>query len=373
MNKRDTSNMCDDLDDNIKHITNSNAKVDVYTKFKVRFIIYDVLMLLFVFAGVFLIRRSFLFIDSQIVTYKESSNLDYNVKLKPNEFYETDSLGKGMVYVASLIDTVNVDFNYRFEIDKKSDIDFDYNVVGKLVIADRNNDNKVFFEKKYVLLKDISEKIDNKKIHDINQKVSIDYNYYNDLANKFRIKYGIDAACSLIVSLNIHEKNGNDNAFNLNNGSAVSLTIPLSQKAVNISMDYREVNKTSKLVREEDVVLNDYVKLAIGILSLLVGMYFTYKYIRLLLKLRVKKSKYDKYIRRILNEYDRLIVETSTPPVLKNKEVVDIQKFQELLDVRDNLRLPIKYYVVEKHKMCNFYINHDDEIYIYVVKADDIK
>ena len=373
MNKRELSNIPDEFVGDIRQDTSSKDKFDPYTKFKIKFIVYDIFMLLFVFVGVFLIRKSFLFIDSQIVTYKETSNVDYNVKLKPNEFYETETLGKGMVYIASLIDTIDVDFNYNFTIDKKSDIDFNYDVIGKLVIADRNDDNKTFFEKKYVLLEDISEKMDNKRIHDIKQKVSIDYNYYNDLANKFRIKYGIDAACSLIVSLNIHEKNGSKNIFNLDNNSVVALTIPLSQKAVSISMDYREVNKTNKLVREEDVVLNDYVRLGIGILSLLVGLYFTFKYIKLLLKLRVKRSRYDKYINKILNEYDRLIVETSTPPILKDKEVITVHKFQELLDVRDNLRLPVKYFVVEKHKKCNFYINHDDEIYIYTVRSDNLE
>lgn len=369
MNKRDSSDVVND----INHKYKSNDNFDVYTKFKIRFVVYDILMLLFVFVGVFLIRKSFLFIDSQVVTYKETSNLDYNVVLKPNEFYETDSLGKGMVYVASLIDKVDVDFNYNFSLDKKSDINFDYDIVGRLVITDKNNDNNVFFEKKYVLLENVSEKMSNDKAHDIKQKVSIDYNYYNDLANKFRIKYGIDASCNLIVSLNIHEKNNSTNVFSLDNNSLMSLTIPLSQKAINISMDYKEINRTNKLVREEDVVLNDYIRLGIGILSLLVGLYFLIKYIGLLFKLRVKKSKFDKYVNRILNEYDRLIVETSTPPIFKGKDVIDIHKFQELLDVRDNLRLPIKYYVVEKHKKCNFYINHDDEIYIHTIKFDDVK
>ena len=93
----------------------------------------------------------------------------------------------------------------------------------------------------------------------------------------------------------------------------------------------------------------------------------------MLLKLRVKRTKFDKYIKKILNEYDRLIVETTTPPILKNKNIILINKFQELLDVRDNLRLPVKYYIVDKHKECNFYINHDDELYLFTIKDSDLK
>ncbi len=86
-----------------------------------------------------------------------------------------------------------------------------------------------------------------------------------------------------------------------------------------------------------------------------------------------KKTNYDKYIDKILNEYDRLIVETPTAPNTQNKNIVKIKKFNELLDVRDNLKLPIKYFVVSKHQKCQFYIDHEEEIYILTIKEVDIE
>ena len=75
MNKRDASNVINELNEDDNSKTNLSNNIDAYTKFKIKFITYDILMLLFVFVGVFLIRKSFLFVDSQIVTYKENSNL----------------------------------------------------------------------------------------------------------------------------------------------------------------------------------------------------------------------------------------------------------------------------------------------------------
>ncbi len=363
MNKKATNNGIDEL-------SNKNFN---YKKFNKKILTYDLLLLVFIFLGVFLIRKSFSFINSQNITYRETSNLDYKVKLKQNDFYETDSLEKGMVYVASLIDKVDINYNYEFIIDEKSNINFEYDIIAKLLITDNNDKSKVFFEKEYVLLDNTKDQMNDNGEHMINQDVSIDYDYYNNLANKFRIKYGVDTSSNLIVYLNIHETNNSNNDFNLNNNSVMSLTIPLSQKAINITMDYKEVNKTSKLVRDEKLVITSYIKLISGIISLLIGIYFTYRYIKMLLKLRVKRTKFDKYIKKILNEYDRLIVETTTPPILKNKNIILINKFQELLDVRDNLRLPVKYYIVDKHKECNFYINHDDELYLFTIKDSDLK
>ena len=75
----------------------------------------------------------------------------------------------------------------------------------------------------------------------------------------------------------------------------------------------------------------------------------------------------------MLREYDRLIVETETKPSMEGKNIVKILKFQELLDVHDNLKLPIKYYVINEHKECYFYINHNEEIYLLTIKAIDLE
>ena len=82
---------------------------------------------------------------------------------------------------------------------------------------------------------------------------------------------------------------------------------------------------------------------------------------------------------------------STTPRILKEKTLENLEKelgilsksrfnninfgfaeFQELLDVRDNLKLPIMYYSVSKHLKCYFYITYQDRIYLNVVKAVDM-
>ena len=83
-------------------------------------------------------------------------------------------------------------------------------------------------------------------------------------------------------------------------------------------------------------------------------------------------SKYDKLINKILKEYDRLIVETATFPDEKNYNVLIINTFNELVDVRDNLRSPIMFYNAKDHKMSKFYILNDNNLYLYIVNSKDI-
>ena len=355
----------DEINNNKKEKKKNNSN------FNKKFFILAILVILFSFLSSFFIKRSFVITSEQNITYQENSNLDYKVYLKENDFYENKYLNKNMVYVASLIDKIDIDFNYIFKIDKKSDIDFEYDIVGKLIINDKSKGN-TFFEKEYVLLENKKDKMTKDGLHKIKESVSIDYTKYNNLANQFRNLYGIDANSKLIVYLNIKENSTENSSFKLTNNSNMSLSIPLSERAIDITMDYNEVNKTSKLVRDKKIIITNYLFIALGLILAISCIIVTIKFIKLIFTLRVKRSKYDRFISRLLREYDRLIVETATEPMLKDKNIVEITKFQELLDVRDNLKLPIKYYVIKNHVKGYFYINHEEELYLYTVEANKI-
>ena len=85
-----------------------------------------------------------------------------------------------------------------------------------------------------------------------------------------------------------------------------------------------------------------------------------------------QKSAYDKYINKILKEYDRLIAESSTLLSVEEKEIININKFTELLDIHDNLQKPIMYYEEKPHELSYFYISHDNVIYLYEVDSSTI-
>ena len=342
----------------------------IYFGFKTRVLMYLILSLLFLGLSLIFITKSFAVSHVKDINYQENSNLDYKVYLKKNEFYDSEYLGKNMVYVASLIDKISVNFDYLFKIDKVSNLEFNYDVVGKLTITDMEGKN-TFFTKDYVLIKDTKDIVTNTSKYELKKNIDIDYDYYNRLANKFRSNYGINTISNLIVYLKISENNTNDNEFEFNNNSFMTLTIPLSEKAINIKMDYKDINKKNKIINDSSVVVNNYFFITLGSIFVLLSIYFVICGLRLLGIVKPKKSKYDKYINRLLIEYDRLIVETTTVPDLTNNKVIKINSFQELLDVRDNLKLPIKYCVVNEHQKCNFYINHDNELYLLIIKAVD--
>lgn len=339
-------------------------------KKNVKIILYLILFLSFVILGVNLILNSFNIQDEKSINYKEQSNLDYKVFLKKNDFYENDYLGKDMLYIANLIDNIKINLNYNFDIDENSNIDFVYDVIGKIVIADETGKNS-YFEKSYVLQKEKTLKMTDNNHFNINDNIDIDYNYYNNLANDFKMSYGLNPSSNLIVYFRISKKDSN-NSENviLNSSSLMSVTIPLSEKSVNIKMDYKDIDETSKLISKSDILLENIISFVIGIVLIVVSLVFMIKFMRLLNLSGKKKSVYEKYINKLLREYDRLIVETSTGPIIDNKEIINIDKFEELLDVRDNLKLPIMHYTIEENEECYFYINYENSIYLNIINKD---
>lgn len=342
------------------------------------FIVNNVVFVVLLIVGVNFFVKTFALEEEKIINYSEKSNLDYKVYLKENEFYEEEYLPKGMLYVANLIDKIKIDFNYKFFIEEQIDLNFEYELMGKLIIQDELEKN-TYYEKVYKLLDKKSFVLIDNNEKTINEKIDIDYNKYNTIANNFKNSYGLNTKSKLVVYFNVNKDvyEPNTNEIFVNNSlNNMVINIPLSEKSVNIKLDYKDINNQSWVLDTSKLIINNIMYLVVAGIAIVLAIIFMIRALRLLKYVIKKRSEYDKYIKRILSEYDRLIVETTSAP-LANKSsktsVINIERFTELLDVRDNLKQPILYYVVKEHQECNFYINNEDKIYLTVITKNNIK
>lgn len=358
---------------------NEQIENSIFDKLKTTYIGYTgrvVIFLLLFFAALsvslFLVGKSLTVSNEKIINYRENGSLDYKVYLKENEFYEDPYLGRDMLYVASLIKNINLDFNYQFMISENKNLDFSYSVVADLKITDQTEAN-VYYEKQFVLLDEKKAKVDNSMQHMLSEKVVIDYDYYNRIANDFKTSYGVDGVSNLTVYLKINKNvlEGNESSI-LNNSSSMSVKIPLSQKALSIKIDDTGINTSNNIVTKKSVALTNIISIVIAGILFIGAVASLLKTLELLSLLFPKKSNYDKQVEKILKEYDRLIVETPTVPDLTDKNIIKIKRFEELLDARDNLKLPIMYHNLTSHQKCYFYIRQEETIYLMVIKATDV-
>lgn len=330
-----------------------------------------VLFVAILLSCIFFLNKAINISSGKQIKYSEKSNIDYNVYLLPNDFYDKDYLGKDMAYVASLIDKISLNFNYSFQVDTKVDMDFTYSIMGKLSITDKVG-SKSYYEKEYVLLENQNLEMKNNTIQTINENLDIDYLYYNNIANKFRNAYGVEADSKLDVYMVINKKSSKIVNYS-SDETAMSISIPLSQKTINITMQSNEIDNNNSIAQDKGIFIKNYPLLVSGIVLLIVAIVLAIIIINALLKLKNKESKYDIVLNKVLKQYDRLIAETETKASFDNKNVIKVTSFTELLDVHDNLQLPIIHYIITPHVESYFYIICDDDIYLYILRDIDLE
>lgn len=352
----------------------SKRKRGIYLGYYSRLIFNVILFLSLVVTSYIFINKSIVIQEAKNVSYEEHGNADYKVFLKDNIYYEDKYLDKNMSYIANLIDYISVDYNYKFKADTLFDGEYSYKIRADLEILNAEN-KTLFFTKKYDLIKEKTFTIENQNEYNIVENIKIDYDHYNSLANGFKSSYGVDTESNLIVYLDIY-RNIDQNSINnpnINGKGTIKLTIPLSEKAINIKMDSMEINNKNVITSLDDYYLEDIKYLIIGIISLIVSLYLFIKIVKRLSRLSISPTDYDKTLKKILNQYDRLIVTTSSMPNLEKNNIIKLKEFVELLDAKDNLHKPIFFIEVTPHQKAYFFIQDDDKIILFTLKNIDNK
>lgn len=352
----------------------SKRKRGIYLGYYSRLIFNVILFLSLVVTSYIFINKSIVIQEAKNVSYEEHGNTDYKVFLKDNIYYEDKYLDKNMSYIANLIDYISVDYNYKFKADTLFDGEYSYKIRADLEILNAEN-KTLFFTKKYDLIKEKTFTIENQNEYNIVENIKIDYDHYNSLANGFKSSYGVDTESNLIIYLDIY-RNIDQNSINnpnINGNETIKLTIPLSEKAINIKMDSMEINNKNVITSLDDYYLEDIKYLIIGVISLIVSLYLFIKIVKRLSRLSISPTDYDKTLKKILNQYDRLIVTTSSMPDLEKNNIIKLKEFVELLDAKDNLHKPIFFIEVTPHQKAYFFIQDDDKIILFTLKNIDNK
>lgn len=304
------------------------------------------------------------------INYNEKGTIDYKVYLNENNFYEKEYLEANKAYVASLIKYIDMNFNYSFDMATLTNMDFDYQIIGELVI-ENNGGTRRYFEKNYTLLESKNQKLTNNNAININENLKIDYDYYNKLASNFRSTYGVDTNSYLNVYMEIKSKTDDKLNYKIDESNKISLKIPLSERAIEINFDSNDKNVTKYVIPNGKIIFNlEY--LILEIVFFIVTSIFFISFIKYLVISFKKTTKYDKYIKKILKEYDRLVVETHSSIDMSKYNIIEVKEFTELLDVRDNLKVPILYFNIVKHEKGIFYIKDNDDIYLLTIKNIDL-
>ncbi|MBR3879377.1 MAG: hypothetical protein IKJ24_04550 [Clostridia bacterium] len=306
------------------------------------------------------------------IGYTEGGSIDYNVFLKENEFYEEEHLGKNQSYVASLIDRIIADFSYEIDMDTEGvNYRYSYTIKSKLEIVDKTSDVAIFNPEKVLVSEQNKSQSSSDRLR-INEIVVINYDEYNDLANRFLDTYDLTSTTSNIVLTLEVDVLSDCEAFS---GSAVDnytseLRIPLTTKTVNIKMTSSVPDEEAKMIActrgagSEAFKTSAIVIGVLDVLCILVLVAFIYltRTPDITYTARVKKiiSQYKSYIQKINNMFDT-----------GGYQIIMVDTFDEMLEIRDTIQAPILMNENADKTCTKFIIPTDSKLlYVYTVSVE---
>ncbi len=352
---------------------NSSSLGKLYLSYNSRLLINVFGIAIFLILGFILFVSSISIKARSSVLYRQVSNLDYKVYLKQNDYYKEPYLNKNMRYIASLIDNVDVNFNYNFMVNQNINYKYTYYIKADVTVADSEDKTKVIYSKSDKLTDYKTVVKDNSTGFTINENIKVNYADYNDLVKAFKSSYAISASSNLVLSLHVGIEDGKGNIIkNIDYNDVMKLTVPLTEQMINISMDYNEVNNSDNARIYKDFSISNNVTLILSIISIIISIVFIVRLLLFLRKTTSKKTVYDTTLSRILREYDRVIV-NSKKMVNISEDVIDVKNFNELLDVRDNLEKPIIFSEIHKGQKSVFIVRTANETYRYILKLVDLE
>ena len=316
------------------------------------------ILLVMLIIGVILIFSSISKVST--IVNRESGVVDYKVYLKDNDFYQDKYLGKGMQYIASLINTVNVNFDYNNKYSSIVNYSYDYDVNAKILVTDKYDSSKVLYEKDEIL---IENKHGSGTDDDftLNENIDIDYDKYNSYVTAFKETYALDCDSNLVVTMTIRHK-GNYNSKDIaDKTSELTISIPLTKNTIDISMNTNKLDSNIDIPIGEKMISN---KVAFTGGILLAGLSF----ISIVILIVTKDGKNDIYrneINKILKNYDRLIITSSQPSIDESnyKNIIRVMSIEELIDVNEISNEPIIYYEVVPNEKSYFIVLKQDSLY----------
>lgn len=355
----------------------SREKIDKYNKMianKKSFHIIYYLCLIGIFSCLLILFFVKTFINKTVPTlnYKEVSTVDYNVNLLPNKYYETNVLPSGMDYIASLIDTINLKFNYTFTTNRPIDYDATYYIEAITRVYGKDNEN-ILYEKKEKLTEE--QKISKKDImaNHFYKEVNIDYDHFNSFVRGFKTSYLLNYDSNVTIVLHVNTVGKNESFKDINTSGLAVAVIPLTEQTINVNIDSKNINSSGS-VSDESIWNNiNYIYFICLIIAALSDLYSTYLLLKYLIISYKNRSIYDKTLKKILKDYDSIIANSLDPIDESDYKVLNLSSFEELRDVHDNLGMPIIYNEVSAGKLSNFTITYDNLLYRYTLDAKKMK
>ena len=333
----------------------------------------------FIFITIIFIILSLIFIKLGL-DYKLPSIYNYNIKkddsyivsLKENTFYTSKTLPSGCYYASKSIDSCIIDFKYDFVGNENTNLDYNYNITASIVgkVSDNDNQEIEIWNRNFILKKDTNVSKKDINSFSINEKISIDYENYNNLARAYENKYGftIDALLKIRFNISYTIDLSTFNAVPETLDDYIELDIPLTNTITEVNKNYENDFYKEIYPNTQNNITLKIVYYIISILFIILAI------ITIIINIKnhnkTPTQMYNKNINTIFKYYRDLIVTVNNIPDISNLKAMYIATLDDLIDVAEQNQCNIIHYEIVKNEKSNLYVIVGNYVYIYEVTTN---
>ncbi|MEI3499585.1 MAG: DUF5305 family protein [Bacilli bacterium] len=309
--------------------------------------------------------------NKTIYSYDINQDVNYNIDIYNNNLFETENLGMDQTYVSNIVKSINTNFKYKYKNNKKIPLNYEYSITatinGEYTLPDEDEKSQLW-TKKYNLIDTVKKETTNNSFQ-IDENIKIDYPKYNEVVDKFKneIKLPITAYLSVYFEVKV---SGVVDHKSVGDKQNIKLKIPLNQQAFKISKDYnKNVEKEIKKLTDKDLEI-EMKKEICGTILIVVAISLFIVLYKDIFDI-AKKNYYNTTLDKLLKDYGDVIVELNSEINKDGLQVVEVKNFNEMLDLEEELKIPIMFYEIEEDELGEFTINHNNIIYRYILKDEE--
>lgn len=349
------------------HKEKHQSKKNKYISFEKR-ITFHALVILFFALIIIGSIYGYILVKEEKISYVENSLVSYQVCLDENNYYLESCLHEDMEYISELVKNIRVDFNYNAVYPKNKKAESEnkpshkqyYMVKGIITVRNAEETKKILYKQERDLVK---EKENNSygEVVSFSESIEIpfkeEYNYIENYLNNYSLITDANYHISFIVKDKEKEQ------------EVGYIDIPLAKQTFSV-----EKNQISNKVSEKKIPSKNPLKysfIGLILISSLIIIIYAIDLFLLLYKVYKSRSKYERKLKEILVNYDRVIITGKKKnQVVEKENIYEVNSFLELLDVRDTIDKPILYYKINSVKS-EFYVQDNDTTYKYTMKESD--
>lgn len=361
---------------NDKNIVNNKVGNDkdannrVYNLSKIAF--YILAICIFSIAVIMFMIMAFSTQSHKTLYFNETVKVDDKVILKKNNYYKEDHLINQNTYITALMDKVVLDYMYNINLSNMVDYDITYNADAILLIHEVDNPDNVLWSKKEKFID--KKTIDNsgKNSFKINESIEFDYNKYDKLVKNFVKDYVLITESKLKIVFNIFmDCVDSDYSDEFDYEKTIIVEVPMNKQTMSIVKSYESLDNGVLDSASNSFNMFSIVYLILGIALLALDVVFLYKLYVILRDNAFKRTVYQKTLDNILRSYDHIIVSAKTAPTFDGLSVIEVNRFEELLDAQEELRIPIVHCEIISDKKSVFVIISNNNAWVYYLQESE--